>query len=182
MSGAQSTVTWGAGNKTADPLFVDFDGSDYHLQEGSPAIDMGIADGAPPRDLDGNSRPCGAAVDMGAYEVCSGDRCASAAETSTATEPRTSPDAIAGLLYLFGGEREPTCLSTLDTNDDAALDITDPVTLLDHLFRGGAPPAPPVEACGPDPTADEIGCASFPACGKGSPRKKIVTPRPSERT
>ena len=165
VSGSQSTVTWGAGNKTADPLFVDFDGSDYHLQEGSPAIDMGIADGAPPRDLDGNSRPCGAAVDMGAYEVCTGGPVRFRRGDVNGDGATDISDAIAGLLYLFGGEREPTCLSTLDINDDSALDISDPVALLDHLFRGGAAPAAPVEACGPDPTADEIGCASFPACG-----------------
>ncbi len=49
-----------------DPLFVDFDGLDYHLQDGSPCVDMGIADGAPLLDLEGNARV--GEVDMGAYE------------------------------------------------------------------------------------------------------------------
>src|SRR5262249_34524201 len=45
-------------------------GSDFHLLATSPAIDagVGIAAGAPSFDLDGNPRPVGAGVDLGAYE------------------------------------------------------------------------------------------------------------------
>ena len=59
----------GVGNRNDVPLF--FAADDYHLQPGSPAIDAGVLDGAPETDIEGNRRPCGGGVDMGAYE--SGD-------------------------------------------------------------------------------------------------------------
>lgn len=58
----------GTGNINADPLFVA-PGTDYHLQGGSPCIDVGTATGAPATDLSGNPRPAGAGFDMGAYEA-----------------------------------------------------------------------------------------------------------------
>jgi hypothetical protein len=44
-------------------------GSDFHLLPQSPAVDAGTVTGAPPVDLEGNPRPVGAGVDMGAYEL-----------------------------------------------------------------------------------------------------------------
>jgi parallel beta-helix repeat protein len=41
---------------------------DVHLKEGSPAVDAGNPDQAPLLDAEGNSRPNGAQVDIGAYE------------------------------------------------------------------------------------------------------------------
>jgi hypothetical protein len=61
----------GEGNIEADPLFENAQPPgkpDLHLKAGSPAIDVGTADGAPDTDLDGNSRPNGQGYDMGAYE------------------------------------------------------------------------------------------------------------------
>jgi parallel beta-helix repeat protein len=51
-----------------DPLFVDSENGDYHLQAGSPCIDAGTSYGAPDTDMDGNLRPNGEGYDMGAYE------------------------------------------------------------------------------------------------------------------
>jgi hypothetical protein len=50
-----------------DPLFVNPATNDFHLQAGSPAIDSG-ASVPVPTDFDGNPRPVGTAVDIGAYE------------------------------------------------------------------------------------------------------------------
>ena len=43
-------------------------GSDFHLRDASPALDAGSANNAPAFDLDGNPRPVGAGVDVGAFE------------------------------------------------------------------------------------------------------------------
>jgi hypothetical protein len=68
----------GGGNIDADPLFVNADAGDLHLQENSPAIDAGLNSAVPAgvtTDLDGNPRFVDftgrgtAIVDMGAYEV-----------------------------------------------------------------------------------------------------------------
>ncbi len=58
----------GEGNLDADPLFADPEGDDFRLQSGSPAIDAGTMEGAPGEDLDGNPRPLGSGIDIGAYE------------------------------------------------------------------------------------------------------------------
>jgi len=46
----------GIGDISADPLFVDLSGSDYHLSEGSPCIDAALSDDAPETDFDGRVR------------------------------------------------------------------------------------------------------------------------------
>jgi Kelch motif protein/HYDIN/CFA65/VesB family protein/centrosomal CEP192-like protein len=57
------------GNISTDPLFVD-GAANFHLQFGSPVIDVGdnSAPSLPATDLDGNPRIQNATVDMGAYE------------------------------------------------------------------------------------------------------------------
>jgi len=62
------TVPPGPGNTNLDPLFAG--PGDLHLLPGSPCIDAGTAEGAPAVDFEGQARPCGAGVDMGADESC----------------------------------------------------------------------------------------------------------------
>jgi hypothetical protein len=51
-----------------NPLFVNPSGNDFHLTEGSPALDQGDLNKAPALDMEKTSRPQGAGVDLGAYE------------------------------------------------------------------------------------------------------------------
>ena len=56
-------------NLSVDPGFVG--GGDYHLVDGSPAINVGWnfpAGGLPVQDLEGAPRIQGSVVDLGAYE------------------------------------------------------------------------------------------------------------------
>src|SRR5439155_3116812 len=53
---------------TPADLFVA-PGSDFHLLATSPAIDHGTATQASGVDLEGNPRPVGAGIDVGAYEA-----------------------------------------------------------------------------------------------------------------
>jgi hypothetical protein len=55
-------------NDLADPLFIDRVAANYHVSTGSPAIDRALTDWALTTDLDGVTRPVGAAPDLGAYE------------------------------------------------------------------------------------------------------------------
>jgi hypothetical protein len=51
-----------------DPQFVDPVSGDYHLMDGSPAIDAGTPHSAPAFDIDGDARPQGDGYDIGADE------------------------------------------------------------------------------------------------------------------
>jgi MYXO-CTERM domain-containing protein len=55
---------------TAAELFTNPAAGDLSLRAGSPAIDQGVADGAPTHDQNGVARPQGAAFDIGALEHC----------------------------------------------------------------------------------------------------------------
>ena len=61
-------------------VFENMANDDYHLLPTSPARNAGTATSAPNVDLDGNPRPVGAAVDIGAYEYCEGTECDVVAE------------------------------------------------------------------------------------------------------
>jgi len=73
-------------------------------------------------------------------------------------------DAVALLGFMFLGEEEIPCRQAGDASDDGLLDISDPIRILTFLFAGGEPIPPPVEACGVDPTGNDLPCASFPRC------------------
>ncbi len=84
----------GAGNIDSDPLFLDAENGDLHLQSDSPCINAGANDywvTWPQRDLDGNCRMAGARVDMGCYEYGSsldsdGDLLSDSEETAAGTD------------------------------------------------------------------------------------------------
>jgi len=58
-------------NVQLDPLFVDADYYDFHLQPTSPCIDAGVSVGLT-EDYEGNSVPWGEGIDIGAYERTAG--------------------------------------------------------------------------------------------------------------
>jgi hypothetical protein len=57
----------GANSLIEDPMFMDFDNSDFHLQPQSKAIDAGIYAGIT-KDFEGTPIPQGSAPDIGAFE------------------------------------------------------------------------------------------------------------------
>jgi hypothetical protein len=59
----------GPGNLAVDPQFADLVHDDYHLQASSPLRDAADPMAMQAVDLDGDSRPQGAAPDMGADEI-----------------------------------------------------------------------------------------------------------------
>jgi len=59
----------GKGNFDLDPLFQDPAASDFHLKPGSPCIDAGFHRDISFRDIDGDPRPMGLSVDVGADEA-----------------------------------------------------------------------------------------------------------------
>ncbi|MFC1855003.1 choice-of-anchor Q domain-containing protein [Thermodesulfobacteriota bacterium] len=71
------------------PLFTFAEGGNLHLLVGSPCIDAGTATGAPEDDVDGDARPIGAGIDIGADEFN-----ASSFTTHTVTSPGTIQAAI----------------------------------------------------------------------------------------
>ncbi|TMQ10294.1 MAG: hypothetical protein E6J90_30020 [Deltaproteobacteria bacterium] len=58
----------GAGNRNEDPLFVNVNGGNFHLQSSSPVINKADQASTLDIDIDGDVRPQGAGRDMGADE------------------------------------------------------------------------------------------------------------------
>ena len=73
-------------------------------------------------------------------------------------------DAIFTLSYLFAEGVAPSCLDAADANDDGEVDITDAIAVLSHLFAGTGDLPEPFDACGVDPTQDELRCLEYPGC------------------
>ncbi|MCA8959463.1 MAG: hypothetical protein KDC38_03070 [Planctomycetes bacterium] len=72
-------------------------------------------------------------------------------------------DAVAIFTFIFGGT-VVDCDDAHDANDDGAIDIADGVYVLSYLFTMGPAVPSPSGACGLDPTADAIDCATSPSC------------------
>jgi parallel beta helix pectate lyase-like protein/fibronectin type III domain protein len=63
-----SIIDFSAGNRVADPLFIDQLARDYHVRATSPALDVALGTFAPGADYDGVARPQGGGPDLGAFE------------------------------------------------------------------------------------------------------------------
>lgn len=79
---------------TEAALFVDptLPGGDYHLREGSPAIDAGTPLGAPSADVDGEARPFGDGFDVGADERVVAPPCVVAEAIVLSDDTVTGPE------------------------------------------------------------------------------------------
>ncbi len=56
----------------AATVFANAAGDDYQLSMDGPAVDTGTTMNAPAGDIQGNARPAGDGIDIGAYERCAG--------------------------------------------------------------------------------------------------------------
>ncbi len=139
---------------------------DYHLRRESPAVDAGTSEGAPAADIEGTRRPCGEAVDAGAYELCAA-RVPFVRGDATADGRIAINDPVFVLMYLFRDGAAPPCAEAADGNDDDRLNISDPIVVLKHLFRFGGPLPAPWPECGLDAEEGALGCESFPWCEAG---------------
>lgn len=71
-AGTCSAIAPGPGAISSDPLYVNPGALDFHLQAGSPNKNAGTSTDAPSDDFDGDTRPFGSSVDIGADEFTSG--------------------------------------------------------------------------------------------------------------
>lgn len=138
---------------------------DYSLAADSPAIDAGTVDGAPVADIEGNGRPCGGGIDIGAYEHgdCPGPGSYIRGDAD-GDGTLLLTDAVFTLLHLFAGGAAPTCLAAADSTADGILDLSDAVYSLSFLFLGGPTIPPPYPECGRDLDPFALPCPSHGAC------------------
>ena len=71
-------------------------------------------------------------------------------------------DIVNTLNYLVGDGSVPPCLDAADANDDGFVDISDGIYLIRYQFQAGAEPPTPFPTEGPDPTTDNLDCATSP--------------------
>jgi len=157
---------WNDAGTPGDLLDDVWSGGNLRLQEGSPCIDAGIDAGRATMDIDGYARPCGAHVDMGAYEFgeCVVTALGFMRGDANADAKVDIADVIHTLNFLFARGAPAVCRDAADSNDDGQIDIADGITILSHLFGGGPPLPPPFNLCGLDLTIDALGCNAYPHC------------------
>ena len=91
----QAATTEDAGSLSVDPLFVS--ATDLHLQSGSTLINAGTTLAAVTNDYDGDTRPDGAGVEIGADELDT-----AAPDTQILTNP-TNPSNSTSATFTFSG-------------------------------------------------------------------------------
>lgn len=100
-SGAFATITDAGGNQTAPAMLVDLPGGDVRQLAGSPTVDAGLQDAfTGTKDLDGDLRPLGAGIDIGADELVPEPAAPPAAPAAPAGQamPQPQPQPLGGVL------------------------------------------------------------------------------------
>lgn len=126
---------------SADPLFANPGGGNFHLLYGSPCIDAGMTNfGGGSVDLDGEARPFGTAMDIGADEFVDGDgdNMADYWEVATYGDTNTTSgteDTDGDSLTTFGEYMNQTDPRDSDTDDDLAQDGWEVANSYDPLDR-----------------------------------------------
>jgi hypothetical protein len=73
----------------------------------------------------------------------------------------TVADAVYVVGHIYRGGPS-VCEDCCDANDDGRITSADAIYIVSHIYRSGLPPPNPFPGCGPDPSGDELGCASHP--------------------
>ena len=69
-------------------------------------------------------------------------------------------DAVVIVSYLFGEGIELRCLDAADIDDNAEIDFSDAIAVLNHLFAGASGPSIPYPGAGTDPSNDALHCGA----------------------
>ncbi len=112
-------------------MFVDPENGYYYLQDGSPCIDAGTADGAPSDDIEGNPRE--GLPDMGAYEYGSNPYPKLIAYTPDPTN-NTMPT-----LTWFGMSGVSGYHIQIDNDDDFSSPIVDDSSVTESTYTPALP-------------------------------------------
>lgn len=106
LAGGTGSSKSSSGVTSGDPMFVNAAGRDFHIKQGSPAIDKGSADAAPKTDYEGKTRPAGSGIDMGAFEfgatAANGGTNGGTNNSPSGSPSSVAPSTITPTLYCLG--------------------------------------------------------------------------------
>lgn len=131
--------SWVASNISADPLFVDAAGGDYHLASSSPCVGAGNngAFGIPLTDMDGGPRIADGSVDIGADEVPAGTLTGTGEDLDLYTWVNATGDPHAEVAAALAGDAV-----TLRLVSPGGTFIGAPPVVGGQVFTTGSPPLP----------------------------------------